>query len=98
MAEHRITVTMDIIGTGDTAEEAQAAAGAQYVAMVQAFNASYDGEEEPLDEGGAPTDEAVLFVRRQIQRYISEVIVGWRRRKALEEAAAAVSGDGVVME
>lgn len=98
MAEYRIPVQMDIIGTGDTDAAAQAAAGKQYVEMVQAFNASYSGEAEPLDESGAPTAAAVLFTRQQVNRYISEVVVGWRRRKALEEAEAAVSSDGVVMQ
>jgi hypothetical protein len=40
----------------------------------------------------------VLFTRQQVNRYISEVVVGWRRRKALEAAEAAVSSDGVVMQ
>ena len=97
MAEHRITVQMDIIGTGDTDAAAQAAAGGAYVEMVLAFNRSYNGEAEPLS-GGVPTDAAVLFARRQISRYISEVVVGWRRRKAQEDAEASVVTDGMVME
>ena len=98
MAEYRIPVQMEIIGTGETDAAAQAAAGKQYVEMVAAFNGSYSGEAEPLDDNGLPTDAAVLFTRQQINRYISEVVVGWRRRKAQEEATAAVSGEGVTME
>ena len=40
----------------------------------------------------------LTFTRQQVNRYISEVVVGWRRRKALEAAEAAVSSDGVVMQ
>jgi hypothetical protein len=98
MAEYRIPVQMDIIGTGDTDEAAAQAANAQFLDVVQAFNASYNGETEPLDGSGAPTAAAVLFTRQQVNRYISEVVVGWRRRKALEAAEAAVSSDGVVMQ
>jgi hypothetical protein len=98
MAEYRIPVQMDIIGTGDTDEAAAQAANAQFLDVVQAFNASYNGEAEPLDGSGAPTAAAVLFTRQQVNRYISEVVVGWRRRKALEAAEAAVSSDGVVMQ
>ena len=98
MAEYRIPVQMDIIGTGDTDEAAAQAANAQFLDVVQAFNASYSGEAEPLDESGAPTAAAVTFTRQQVNRYISEVVVGWRRRKALEEAESAVSSDGVVMQ
>ena len=98
MAEYRIPVQMDIIGTGDTDEAAAQAANAQFLDVVQAFNASYNGETEPLDGSGAPTAAAVLFTRQQVNRYISEVVVGWRRRKALEEAESAVSSDGVVMQ
>ena len=98
MAEYRIPVQMDIIGTGDTDEAAAQAANAQFLDVVQAFNASYNGEAEPLDESGAPTAAAVTFTRQQVNRYISEVVVGWRRRKALEAAEAAVSSDGVVMQ
>jgi hypothetical protein len=98
MAEYRIPVQMDIIGTGDTDEAAAQAANAQFLDVVQAFNGSYNGEAEPLDESGAPTAAAVAFTRQQVNRYISEVVVGWRRRKALEAAESAVSGDGVVMQ
>lgn len=98
MAEYRIPVTMDIIGTGDTDAAAAQAANAQFLDVVQAFNASYSGEAEPLDGNGAPTAAAVLFTRQQVNRYISEVVIGWRRRKAMEEAEAAVSGEGVVMQ
>ena len=98
MAEYRIPVQMDIIGTGDTDEAAAQAANAQFLDVVQAFNASYNGETEPLDGSGAPTAAAVLFTRQQVNRYISEVVVGWRRRKALEAAESAVSSDGVVMQ
>ena len=98
MAEYRIPVQMDIIGTGDTDEAAAQAANAQFLDMVQAVNDSYGGEAEPLDGSGAPTAAAVLFTRQQVNRYISEVVVGWRRRKALEAAEAAVSSDGVVMQ
>jgi hypothetical protein len=89
---------MDIIGTGDT-DEAAARCGQRTVfgrgAGVQRI---YNGETEPLDGSGAPTAAAVLFTRQQVNRYISEVVVGWRRRKALEAAEAAVSSDGVVMQ
>ena len=98
MAEYRIPVTMDIIGTGVDEQAAALAANAQFLDVVQAFNGSYNGEAEPLDESGAPTAAAVLFTRQQVNRYISEVVIGWRRRKALEEAEAAVSSDGVVMQ
>jgi len=98
MAEYRIPVQMDIIGTGDTDAAAAQAANAQFLDVVQAFNASYDGEADPLDGSGAPTAEAVLFTRQQVNRFISEVVVGWRRRKALEEAEAAIVTDEVVME
>ena len=98
MAEHRINVTMDIIGTGVDEQAAALAANAQFLDMVQAVNDSYGGEAEPLDGSGAPTAAAVLFTRQHIPNHLSEVVAGWRRRKALEEAEAAVNGDGVVMQ
>ena len=98
MAEYRIPVQMDIVGTGDTDEAAAQAANAQFLDMVQAVNDSYGGEAEPLDGSGAPTAAAELFTRQHIPNHLSEVVAGWRRRKALEEAEAAVDGDGVVMQ
>jgi hypothetical protein len=59
MAEYRIPVQMDIIGTGDTETAAAQAANAQFLDVVQAFNGSYNGEAEPLDGSGAPTAAAV---------------------------------------
>lgn len=98
MAEYRISVTMDIVGTGDTPEAAQGNAGAQYVEMVQAVNGAYGGEAAPLDGDGQPTPAAVAFTRGRINAYLSEVVVGWRRSRAAEAAEAAVSSDGITME
>ena len=99
MAEFRIAVTMDIVGTGATEAEAQAAAGGQYVGMVQAFCGSYGFDGDVMDAAtGQPTAEAVLFTRGRINAYISDVVVGWKRREALALAAAAVDSSGVVMQ
>ena len=98
MAEYRIPVQMDIIGTGDTDEAAAQAANAQFLSIILAVNGSYNGEAEPIDGNGTPTAAAVQFVRQHIPNHLSEVVAGWRRRKALEEAEAAVNGDGVVMQ
>ena len=98
MAEYRIPVQMDIIGTGVDEQAAATAANAQFLDVVQAFNDSYNGEAEPLDGSGAPTEAAVTFTRQQVNLYISEVVVGWRRRKALEAAESAVVGNPVVMQ
>ncbi len=97
MAEYRISLTMDVVGTGDTEAAAQATAEAQYVDLVMAFNGSYNGEAEPL-EGGVLTEKAVLFVRRQIAAHFNEVVVGWRRKMALKAAEAAIVPNPVVME
>jgi len=99
MAEFRIAVTMDIIGTGATDAEAQASAGAQYVGMVQAFCGSYGFDGVVMDAAtGQPTAEAVLFTRGRVNAYISDVAVGWKRSEAVAAAAAAVDGRGVVMQ
>lgn len=101
MAEYRIPVQMDIIGTGDTDEAAAQAANAQFLDMVQAVNDSYGGEAEPLDGSGAPTAAAVLFTRQHIPNHFREVVDGWRRRKvlaSLEAAEAAIVGNPVVMQ
>lgn len=92
MAEYRIPVQMDIVGTGDTEAEAQADAQQQYIEMVLSVNDSYGGEAEPLDENGAPTEAAVLFVRQHIPAHLSDVREGWARReaqRAFEEAQQA---------
>jgi len=99
MQEYRIAVTMDIIGTGATDAEAQAAAGAQYVGMVQAFCGSYGFGGVVMDAAtGQPTAEAVLFTRGRINAYISDVVVGWKRSEAVAAAAADVDSSGVVMQ
>lgn len=98
MAEHRIPVQMEIIGIGETDAAAQADAQRQYLEIVAAFNGSYSGETEPLADDGVPTNAAVLFTRLQINHYISEVVIGWRRRKAQEAAILTVSVEGVIME
>jgi len=99
MAEFRIAVTMDIIGTGATDAEAQAAAGGQYVGMVQAFCASYGFDGVVMDAAtGQPTVEAVAFTRARVNAYISDVVVGWKRSEALAAAAAIVDSSGVVMQ
>ena len=98
MAEYRIPVTMDIVGTGDTDAAAAQAANTQFLSIILAVNDSYGGEAEPLDANGSPTAAAVLFVRQHIPNHLSEVVAGWRRRKAHEEAEAAVITEGVTME
>jgi hypothetical protein len=69
MAEYRIPVTMDIIGTGVDEQAAALAANAQFLDVVQAVNDSYGGEAEPLDGSGAPTAAAVLLRASRSFRY-----------------------------
>jgi len=89
MAKYTIPIQMDIVGTGEDDAAAQAAAGAQYVNVISALCEEYGYEGEVLADG-LPTPEAVAFARRQVARYLSEVVIGWTRRKAIEAAAANV--------
>ena len=99
MAEHRITLTMDIVGTGDTVAKAKSDAELQYLEMVLSVNDSYGGEVEPLDGNGAPTAAAVLFTRQHIPAHLSAVRSGWARRRALEEfEATTLDVSKLVME
>lgn len=97
MATYTIPIQMDIVGSGDDEVAAQAAAGAQYVNVISALCEEY-GFEGGVLANGMPTAEAVVFARRQVARYLSEVVTGWKRRKAVEAAAASVETVALSME
>lgn len=89
MAKFTISIQMNIVGSGEDEATARAAAAAQYVDVISSLCEEYGYEGEVLADG-LPTPEAVLFARRQVTQYLSEVVKGWKRRKAIEEAAASV--------
>ncbi len=97
VAEYRIALAMEIVGVGEDQVAAEASAVAQYTEMVEAYNGIYDGEGSPL-VGGVPTAAAVLFVRKKISEYISEVVMGWRRQVADESAKQAVNTEVIMLE
>lgn len=97
MAEARIAIQMEMVGSGASDEAALADAQARYVEMVLAFCAQY-GFEGDLLADGAPTAEAVAFTRQRVAGYISDVVRSFRRAEALATAEAGVDLSGVPLE
>lgn len=97
MAEVRLPLTMEIVGTGSTEQVAANRANAAYVELVQAFCQQYGFEGDVL-AGGAPTAEAVAFTRQRVSAYIGDVVVGYRRSVALAAAETSVDGSKPVLE
>lgn len=95
MAEHRITISMDFVGSGETEAEAQQAAGAQYAETVTALCTAYGYPDEVVSP---PSAEMVTFARQRIAAYLSDVVRGERRKAAEAAALAALDASGVVME
>lgn len=71
MAEHIIPITFNVVGVGDTAQEAQAAARERVLLIVTALceNNGYDGA---IVVGGNMEPAALQFARRQTMDF-------WRR-------------------
>lgn len=97
MAEVRLPLTMEIVGTGSTEQVAANRANAAYVELVQAFCSAYGFQGDVL-AGGAPTAEALMFTRGRVSAYIGDVVVGYRRSVAVTVAEAGVDGVKPMLE
>lgn len=98
MAERRIPIQIDIVGTGVTTPEALADAKRQYRAIVRAFCAQYEFPGTALDESGEPTAEAIAFTKARLKLHIREVVHGWQRRKAELDALDALQLENLTTE
>lgn len=78
MAEHTIPITLNVVGTGDTAQEAQANAQQKILAVVRAVceNNGFDGNVLTL------TPEATLFARRWLMTMLRNEVWKWQHRQA----------------
>lgn len=98
MAERRIPIQFDIVGTGATSAEALASAKRQYKVIVRAFCAQYEFPGTVWDESGEPTAEAIAFTKARLKLHIGEVVHGWQRRKAEKDALDALQLENLTTE
>ncbi len=92
--EYRIPITMEFVGMGATEADARAEAIAQHQETIRAMCSAYGY----TGEVNTPANEEMyVFARGQIERYLSQVVMGERRKAALTAVQAAI-GVGVVFE
>lgn len=78
MAEHTIPITLNVVGTGATAQDAQADAQAKILKVVKAIceNNGFNGEITSL------TPEATLFARRWLMTQLRNEVFRWQHNQA----------------
>lgn len=78
MAEHTIPITLNVVGTGATAPEAQTNAQQEILAVVRAVceNNGFDDNVTSL------TPEATLFARRWLMSMLRNEVWRWQHNQA----------------
>lgn len=78
MAEHTIPITINVVGTGATAQEAQANAQQKILKVVRAVceNNGFDGDVDSL------TPEANQFARQWLMRQLRTEVAKWEYSEA----------------
>lgn len=78
MAEHTIAITLNVVGAGDTAQEAQAAAQQKILKVVRAVceNNGFGEDVTSL------TPEANQFARQWLMRQLRNEVAKWEYNQA----------------
>lgn len=81
MAEHTIAITLNIVGTGDTAQEAQANARQKIITVVRAVceNGDFNGA---ITDANGLTQEATLYARRWLMTQLRNEVFRWQHNQA----------------